>query len=47
MKNRTLFFLVLLLAGITGFYSCEKDKDNTNVRELIVNNIWAYDTLEV
>ena len=47
MKNRTLFFLVLLLAGITGFYSCEKDKDTTNVRELIVNYIWAYDTLEV
>ncbi len=39
--------MVLLLAGIIGFYSCEKDEETVNVRDLIVNNVWAYDTLEV
>ena len=39
--------MVLMLAGITGFYSCEKDEETTGTRDLIVNNIWAYDSLEV
>lgn len=47
MKNRTLIFLLILLAGIIGFYSCEKDEGKDSVRDLMVNNIWAYDTLEV
>jgi|GEM_PF-5580496 len=47
MKNRALFYLGILLAGIIGFCSCEKDKETDSVRDLMVNNIWAYDTLEV
>jgi len=47
MKNRTFILLVILLAGIIGFHSCEKDDGKSSVRDLMVNNIWAYDTLEV
>ena len=47
MKNKTFYFLVVILAGILGFYSCEKTEEGSNVRDLIVNNTWVYDTLEI
>lgn len=47
MKNSTFTFLVILLAGIIGFYSCEKDEEGTSIRDLMVGTTWVYDTLEV
>jgi hypothetical protein len=47
MKNRLLIFSGILLAGIIGFYSCEKDKGGPGTRDLIVSTNWAYDTLEI
>jgi hypothetical protein len=47
MKNKTILFLALLLAGIIGFYSCEKDGETSSVSLLLVNNTWTYDTLEI
>jgi hypothetical protein len=47
MKKSAYLFLVLLLAGIIGFYSCEKDEEGTSISDLLVGTTWVYDTLEV
>lgn len=47
MKNRISILLVILLAGIIGFYSCEKDDEGTSIRDLMVGTVWVYDTLEI
>jgi hypothetical protein len=47
MKKSAYIFLVILLACITGFYSCEKDEGGTSISDLLVGTTWVYDTLEV
>ncbi len=47
MKNTVTVLLVVMLAGTIGFYSCEKDKSGTSVRDLMVGTTWVYDTLEI
>ena len=46
MKNKTIYLLALLLTGVIVFYSCQKD-EKSNVRDLLVGNIWQYDSLTV
>ena len=46
MKNRTIYLVAFLFTGIIAFYSCKKDEKN-NVRDLLVNKVWLYDTLTI
>ena len=47
MKIKSLFFILPLIAGIIFFHSCEKDENHVNKSDLLTDNIWAYDSLEV
>ncbi|MBN2610709.1 MAG: hypothetical protein JXB00_04055 [Bacteroidales bacterium] len=46
MKNRTIFFALAFVALIIAFSACEKEEKN-NTLDLLVNNVWVYDSLTV
>jgi len=48
MKTKSLFVIIIpLFIGLALFQSCEKDEAKVNKSELLTDNIWAYDTLEI
>jgi hypothetical protein len=47
MKNKLSLFIVPLFAGMLFFISCEKDDKTVSKKDLLVNHVWEYDSLQV
>ncbi len=47
MKNKLFLLLIPLLAGVLFFQSCEKDDKTVSKKELLVNHVWEYDSMQV
>jgi hypothetical protein len=47
IRFRSIFVILPLLLGIVYLQSCEKDEVKIDKSELLTENIWAYDTLEI